>query len=385
MRIASLRPPSLRTLEGESDRTATWLELFYDLAFVVAVAVLGGRLGETHDVVGVFSYLAYFLLIWWLWASHTFYADRYDTDDLAYRVLATVQLAAVAIIAASLTAGPAESSRWFAIGYTIARLALLVMYWRARRHVAKTRKLVNGYLIGFGLGAALWAISIFVPESARFSLWSAALVIDLATPWFMRREQARVPLDVSHLPERFGLFTILVLGESIAATVVGLGHVEWHGPSTYTAIMGLIAVTAVWWLYFDNVEGMVVRRDPNSEHDWRPTIWIYSHLGIAAGLGMLAVGLEHAIVDADSGFTDFERWLLTGGAALTVLSVGSTHLASGTVETYRLHNRIAYARYLGAGAIVVLGFLAFMSTPGLVTGLAAILVVTALSSIDTPT
>ena len=101
--MKSLRPPQLRTVLGESDRTATWLELFYDLAFVVAVAVLGGRLQTVQDWEGVFSYLGLFLLIWWLWASHTFYADRYDTDDLVYRFLATVQLVAVAVIAASLS------------------------------------------------------------------------------------------------------------------------------------------------------------------------------------------------------------------------------------------------------------------------------------------
>ena len=82
MRMRSLQPPRLRTVEGEDHRTATWLELFYDLAFVAAVATLGVRLADVHDFDGVLVYLGYLLLIWWLWASHTFYADRYDTDDL---------------------------------------------------------------------------------------------------------------------------------------------------------------------------------------------------------------------------------------------------------------------------------------------------------------
>lgn len=383
MKIAGINPPSLRTLEGESDRSASWLELFYDLAFVVAVAVLGGRLLETHDFAGVLSYLAYFLLIWWLWASHTFYADRYDTDDLVYRILATAQLAAVAIIAASLTAGPSESSAWFAIGYTVARLALLVMYWRARRHVVATRALVNGYLVGFGAAAILWVVSIFIDGPVRFTLWAVAIAIDLATPWVMRKEQARVPLDVSHLPERFGLFTILVLGESIAATVVGLSHVDWTGPATFSGVLALVVATAIWWLYFDNVEGMVVRRDPNAEHDWRPTIWIYSHLGIAAGLVMTAIGLEHAITEAGHEFPSFERWILIGGTALTVTALGMTHLASGSAETYALHNRVAYTRFFAAGLIIVLGLFGSMSSQAMVLALAAILVTTALSGVRT--
>jgi len=381
VKIRGLSPPRLRTLDAESDRSATWLELFYDLAFVVAVAVLGGRLASAHDFSGVLAYFGFFLLIWWLWASHTFYADRYDTDDLAYRILATLQLAGVAVLAASLSGDAAESSLGFAIGYTVSRAVLVAMYWRARVHVPETRKLVTGYLTGFGSGAAIWAISIFTPEPARYVLWAVALCVDLATPWVVRKEQARVPLDVSHLPERFGLFTILVLGESIAATVLGLGHVEWTPESTFTAVMALVIVTAFWWLYFDNVEGAVIRRDPNKENDWRPTIWIYSHLGIAAGLGVVAVGLEHAIVEAGHGaFHGFERWLLLWGVAIVLGAVAFTHFASGSEKTSKLHDRMAYMSLAAAGLALLMGFLESFSAQAISAALAALLVTTAATS-----
>ena len=380
--MRSLRPPQLRTVLGESERTATWLELFYDLAFVVAVAVLGGRLQTVNDITGVLSYLGFFLLIWWLWVSHTFYADRYDTDDLVYRLLATVQLVAVAVIAASLSTGPAMSTMAFAVGYAIARMALLVMYWRARVHVPETRELVSGYLVGFGLGALVWTLSIFTPEPVRFVLWVIAFSIDLGTPWVMRRHQARVPLDVSHLPERLGLFTILVLGESIAATVAGLGDVEWGVESTFTAVMALVVATAIWWLYFDNVEGKVVRREASTRRTWKPTVWIYSHIGIAAGLGIIAIGLEHAISEAGHGeFADFERWLLVGGTSFAVAFVALTHFAAGSPETYKLHNAVAYSRVLAAVVVLALGLLDFMSSQALVTAIAAVLITTALSNV----
>jgi len=381
VRFSGLRPPQLRTLVTEEERKATWLELFYDLVFVVAVAVLGGQLQAVTGVIGVLSYLGYFLLLWWLWASHTFYADRFDTDDLVYRLLATVQLVAVAIIAASVSPGPSLSSVGFAIGYTIARLALLAMYWRARRHVPETRALVSGYLVGFGLGALLLTVSIFTPEPARFVLWSIALVVDLATPWIMRREQARAPLDDSHLPERFGLFTILVLGESIAATVAGLSHLEWATPSTVTAVIAIVIAATIWLLYFDNVEGLVVRRDASKARNWRPTVWIYSHYGLAAGLGIVAIGLEHAITEAGHGeFADFERWLLVSGTALAVACLALTHLASGSEATYQQHNRVARTRMGAAIAILALGLFGFMSSTGLVLAIALILIGTAVSN-----
>jgi low temperature requirement protein LtrA len=344
--------------------------------------VLGVRLGSVDFVGGVFAYLAFLWMIWWLWASHTFYADRYDTDDLIYRVLATVQLVAVAVIAASLS-GDSVSTVAFAVGYSLARLVLLAMYWRARIHVVETKTLVSGYLTGFGLGASLWIASIVVPEPGRYGLWAAALAVDLATPWVMRREQARVPFDVSHLPERFGLFTILILGESIVATVTGLSHVEWSSVSIFAAVMALVVATAMWWLYFDNVEGMVVRRDPNQSRNWRPTVWIYSHFGIAAGLGITAIGLEHVIVEAGHGvFPGFERWLLVTGASLAVTSLALTHLASGSQETYRLHNVVAFTRFVAALVILALGLFTSLTPQGLVTAIATVLIVTAMTGVS---
>ena len=381
MKMRSLQPPRLRTKEIEDHRSATWLELFYDLAFVATVASLGSRLSGVHDPGGVWVYLGYLGLVWWLWASHTFYADRYDTDDLVYRILATVQLVAVAIIATAVY-GDSASTTAFAAGYTLARMALVAMYWRARVHVPETRVLVTGYLIGHGIAATVWFASIFVPEPTRFVLWAIAFVIDIATPYLMRREQAKVPLDISHLPERFGLFTILILGESIVATVIGLRHVHWDTTGVYTAVMALVVATSMWWLYFDNVEGMVVRRDPNTKRTWRPTVWIYSHFGIAAGLGITAIGLEHAIAEAGHGaFPGFERWLLVTGGCIAVTSFALTHLASGSQETYHLHNIVAFTRFIAAAAILGLGLFTSMSSQALVTAIAAILVVTAMSGV----
>jgi low temperature requirement protein LtrA len=328
VKLAAIRPPRLQT-ETEDERNATWLELFYDLVFVATVAILGTRLAADTSASGWFSYAAYFLLVWWLWASHTFYADRYDTDDLVYRFLAGTQMVAIAILAASVSTGPAASTAVFAAAYAAARILLLLLYSRAYRFVPATRQLVRGYLIGFGIGASLWVLSIFVPEPARFWLWGIALTIDLATPFVMRKAQAASPLDVSHLPERFGLFTILVLGEAIVAVTVGLGHVEWQWSTTIAGVAGLSIATGLWWIHFDNVDGRVVRRKGGGKA-WQPTVWIYSHLPLAIGLAMVGVGVEHAIVASDHGhhYTSAERWLLVGGVVLALAAMVGIETAS---------------------------------------------------------
>ena len=357
MKFATVAPPRLRTME-ESERTATWLELFYDLVFVAAVAMMGTRL--VHDVTwsSIASYLGYFALVWWLWASHTFYADRYDTDDLIYRFLAGAQMVGVALIAVSVSLGVAGSTMVFALGYTAVRLILLVLYARAYRHVVETRELVRGYLIGFGAASALWLVSIVVPEPYRFWLWLAAFAVDLATPYILRRAQAAAPLDVSHLPERFGLFTILVLGESIVAITVGLSHVSWQPSTTLVGVFGLGAATCLWWINFDNHEGSVVRRRGDRKN-WRPTVWIYSHLPLAIALAMFGVSVELAIVAADAGhdYLSADRWLLVGSVALAFAAMAAIQTASVRSDEEQLRRSVITNRLLGIPLLLLVGLI----------------------------
>lgn len=369
MRIAAIRPPRLRTLD-ESERSATWLELFYDLVFVAAVAVLGGRVLVDPSWEGVLSYSGYFFLLWWLWASHTFYADRFDTDDFVYRNVAAAQIVAIVVIAASLSTGDSASTLAFSIGYAAARLILLALYARAYVHVEPAKVLCAGYLKGFGAAAVLWVSAIFVPEPARFWVWGLALAVDLATPYIMRKEQARVPLDVSHLPERFGLFTILVLGESIAAAILGLSHVHWDVTSTMTAILGVTIATALWWIYFDNLDGFNVRRRKEAKN-WRPTVWIYTHLPLAIGIAVAGVGVEHAIT-ASAHPEDWhaaERWLLVGAIA-TALFAMAIILEASRREGDEIKRVVIKARLVGVAVVAVIGLFSGLGPFGLVLLLA---------------
>lgn len=360
-----LQPPRLRTLETEAEeRTATWTELFYDLVFVVAVAKLGHRfLYEViaHDLswTGFIEYAGLFTVLWWGWASFTFFADRYDTDDPIQRLLAVSQMVAVAGMAAAFGFGDQALetiSRPFAIAYIGVRIALLAMYARAWWNVHSSRKLIAGYLQGFSLDVVVWAISIFVPPPWRYVLWVVGMVISLATPWLMRREQARTPLSISHLPERFGLFTILVLGESIAAVVAGLADQEWQVGATAGAVAGVMMATSLWWVYFDNLEGSVVRRDPNRKHDWHPTAWIYSHLPLAIALTMAGIGAEELVAAAAGHeFESSLRWLSVFGVSGAYLSMAMILTSSTSSDANANFSRKTLLRVGAAAAVVLLG------------------------------
>jgi low temperature requirement protein LtrA len=370
MKLASLRPPRLRTKESEAEhRGATWLELFYDLVFVVAVAALGHRLLLDPDWGGALAFAGLFVPLWWSWAGFTFYADRYDTDDLGQRLLAVAQMTAIALMAASISGGESDSAAAFAVAFVLARAVLLTMYLRAYRHVPATRPLVSGYLRGFALGGAFWLVSIWVPDPGRFYLWGVGLAVDFATPYVLRRIQAEAPMSASHLPERFGLFTILVLGESIAAVVAGLSEFEWGGTAAFGGVVAVVAASGLWWIYFDNLEGRVVRRRQGQRTAWKPTVWIYSHLPLAIGLTAAGIGLEFLVAQDAAE----HRWVAIGGMTLGLVAMAVIHIA--TERDYPRRDRIqAGSRLAAAAAVLGVGLVSASWEPNVVlTALALVI------------
>ena len=203
-----VRHLQLRYIPGAgATRKVTWLELFFDLIFVAAVAQVGEPLREDYTLAGAARFSVLFVLIWWAWIGNAVFATRFDTDDLLQRSLTLVQMFAVAAMAAN--AGDAldsRSSAGFAAAYATMRLVLVAQYARARR-IERARNLASRYLAGHGVAAALWLLSAVVPAPERFAIWVLAMAIDLGTPWLAVEHNAEVPPDPSHLPERFGLFS----------------------------------------------------------------------------------------------------------------------------------------------------------------------------------
>jgi low temperature requirement protein LtrA len=188
--------------EGEhEERRVTWLELFYDLVFVVVIAQLSHHLAEHIDGGGVLGFALLFALIWWVWLGGTIYNERFETqNDLSSRVLTFTQMLPVAAMVLFI-------GLWLYGG------------WHDRRFWP----VASRYVIGFSCSVALILLSLAVPPPWRFGLWAASLVSDLAIPLSTQALQARLPrFSTSKLPERFGLFVIIVLGEGIVSVVNGV-------------------------------------------------------------------------------------------------------------------------------------------------------------------
>jgi low temperature requirement protein LtrA len=318
-----LRPPRLRTLDADQgERHATWLELFFDLVFVISIAEVVHTLEDYRTLADFLGTAGLFVAVWWAWVGYTVYADRFDTDDLLHRVLVLAGMLAVIAMALSIHDALHSGSIQFALAFVAVRGIVLLLNARARRHAAPARPLLNLFLTAFSFGASLWLVSVFVPEPARYVLWGVALVIELSAPWVGRRQIVKAPVHASHLVERFGLFTLIVLGESVISVAQGAAEVRWTAATLAAAVGGFLGVACLWWLYFDRLDEGAVRSV------LRGLVWNYAHLPLLAGLVSVAVGTEYVIRQAEAAQLERSTTLaLGGGTALYLLAIVVTGLA----------------------------------------------------------
>jgi low temperature requirement protein LtrA len=321
----AVRPLELKT--GE-ERSASKLELFFDLAFVLVVAELAIDLRADVTLHGELLFAGLFTLVWWSWVSSTLYANRFDHDDVVYRLYKLASMAAVIGLAASATEATGERFALFVGCQLLLRATLLLQYGRAYRHVESARPIARLYLLGAGAGAVLWAVSLLVPRPAAFALWAAAVLVEALVPLVATRHSSDVPLHVEHLPERFALFVILVLGESVAGVAHGLHDAKWAAPAIPVAVLSFVLAAALWWSYFD-LAGARAKRLLNEvggeRSDRSHDVYVFGQLPLTLALATVGAGIELAVVQSGEGEVPVgTRLLLAGGVAVYLASMALT-------------------------------------------------------------
>jgi low temperature requirement protein LtrA len=315
-----VRPVALRSERGlEEGRKVTWLELFFDLVFVAAVAQAATHLRDDYSPAGLLRFALLFVLIWWAWLGHTTFSTRFDTDDIVQRALTALQLFLVAVMAVNATGAlDGRDSAGFAAAYSLMRFVLAGQFLRARR-IPRARPLTTRYALACGAAAMLWLASAFLDAPARFAVWALALAIDVGTPLVTTRHLVDVPHDAAHLPERYGLFSIILMGESMAAVMAGMGHQEyWSLRAASAAILGIAAIFAIWWTYFDGVDATAHRLIRSMADATRFHVWSYVHLPLYLGIAVMGVGLERVIETATEAPLPSSQAVILGGAVLFV-------------------------------------------------------------------
>ncbi|GAA0390427.1 low temperature requirement protein A [Acrocarpospora corrugata] len=288
---------------AEGHRAATPLELLFDLCFVVGVAQaaasLHHALAEGHAGEGLIGYLLVFFAIWWAWMNFTWFASAYDTDDAPYRLLVLVQIVGVLILAAGVPRAFADKDfSLMTLGYAIMRLGMVALWLRAAREDPASRTCARRYAIGIAAVQVGWLARLAAAEWAgldgypQLFVWVALAGAEMAVPVWAERSQ-ETSWHPRHIAERYGLFTLIVLGESVLAATLAIQTGLDRGLATGTllsvALSGVVIVFGMWWLYFGRPAHLLLTSNRASFP------WGYGHYLIFLSAAAVGAGLAVSI------------------------------------------------------------------------------------------
>lgn len=346
------RAPELN--DGTKERRATWLELFFDLVFVAAVAQLSHHLADHFSWHTLFEFAILYAPIWWVWIGATFYNQRFETNDVSHRFFTFLLMLPIAGFAVTISTAP-KGGIGFILCYMTARLIIIGLWLRAGYHHEKVRPVTTSFVIGFLLSVIIWGSSILVPDmSIRYGLWAFGMLIELITPLFtVNYQMNKMPrFSGEHIVERFGLFTILVLGESIIAVVNALGDVgnNLNFGIILCAVLGLLMAFGLWWIYFDDVVG---HPDIPTKAPWN-IVWVYAHVVLSAS--MTATGAALLLIINPEHATHAAYWLLCGSLALSLVTISLIEFAHDAgMDDHDHETQCALLRIIGAAFILLIG------------------------------
>ncbi|MGK5443531.1 low temperature requirement protein A [Micromonospora sp. URMC 105] len=307
---------------GSATRHASWLELFFDLVFVVAVSRLGVLLLDDPSPRGVLVFTGLLVTVWWLWISYSYFDDLFDTDRPAQRVAQLTAMLGAVVLAVTLGDGVGGDSGRYAITYGLLFLLLGAMYAVIGHTRPQHRTFCRWYVTGSLVGAVLWLLSVLVPEPWRYVGWGLAVVLNATICGPLVYAKARdVPRQRSHMPERFGLFTIVVLGEAVLAVVNGIDATGWNPAAVAIAVIGFVVASGIWWVYFAAFDEDAINRSLSAGRNAqvRSFLYGYGHLIVYGAIVAAGAGIELAAEEAaHPGHGDAS--LLVGGSQIALVA-----------------------------------------------------------------
>lgn len=312
--VNSLRPAWLAPMRprrpDEEHRTATPLELLFDLCFVVAVAQTASslHLGLSASDTGhaLWAYPMVFFAIWWAWLNFTWFASAYDSNDVPYRLATFVQIAGALILAAGV-ADTFESRNFttVTVGFAVMRVGLIAQWLRAAHADPRHRRSACRSAAGLAACQLGWITLLALPEGSAIVGFVALVALELAVPvWAERAENTT--WNPQHMAERFGLFTLIVLGGSVLVATNAIWVALDSGSSVAdiapTAAGGLLIICSLWWIYFEQPSELVAayaRFQSEQASMVESFVWGYGHYFVfssaAAVGGGLAVAADQAV------------------------------------------------------------------------------------------
>ncbi len=324
-------PLELEAEEGEPERRTTPVELLWDLVFVFAITQVTSLLYKDPTWSRFGESMLVLALVWWAWSAFVWASNAHPAGSPAMRAALLVATVFIFIAGLAVPRAFGGESTLFAVTYAAVRFMHLALYADASRKGNASWSAISGFAVTVAIGMALLIVGSLLHGPARAGLWIVAVAIDYAGPAWLTRERLRgiQRVAVEHFAERYSLFVIICLGESIVAIGLGSGIATSNRPLDAALIgavaLGLLITIGLWWTYFGDFAERAQER--LRTHD-DPVLaasdaYSYLHLVIVAGIIVFAVGARYVERAADQTLSDGARLALCGGVALYLMG----HLA----------------------------------------------------------
>lgn len=366
---------------NEGHRVATPLELLVDLAFVVAVAQASTSFQhlatDGHPGAALGYFMTAFFAIWWAWMNFTWFASAYDNDDVVYRLATFVQIIGVLILAAGVPrAFKGADLGVLTVGYVVMRLAMILQWLRAARSDPPRRPTALRYAAGITVAQAGWIGRLWLPNGLTFVSIGVLIILELSIP-IWAESVGRTTWHPNHIAERYGGFTIIVLGESVLSATIGVQRAldgsNSIGDITTAIAGGLLILFAMWWLYFSVPGELATARARVSFEDSTKLafLWGYGHYFVFACAALTGAGLAAAIDQIPNH---------PNGAPLSTALAVTVPAAVYVIVLWALHLRWNSASFLNSiappVAATVIAATSFTPEPILLTGITLTCLVT---------
>jgi low temperature requirement protein LtrA len=344
-------PAILRRVEDATldERRTSPLELLWDLVFVFAITQVTALLSRDLSWAGLGRSMLVLALVWWAWSAFVWAVNAADDNSAVLRAVLLLGMLLILVAGLALPQAFSGYSTLFAVTYALVRFLHLALYAHASRQGNASWTAISGFAVTVVIGMALLIAGSFAHDGLRIAMWAVAAAIDYAGPaWLTRERLAGLQhVAVAHFAERYGLFVIICLGESIVAIGVGASGRPLDAALVAAIALGLLVTIALWWIYFDR---FAAAAEAQLRKQQEPVLaasdaYSYLHLPIVAGIIVFAVGAKLLLHDADHTLSDAARLAMCGGVALYLVAHAAFQL--------RIAGELAWAKLVAAAALVV--------------------------------
>ena len=329
-----------------SEHMATWIELFYDLAFVAALLIYSSAGSGMGDLSRTLWNVLVFGVSWWVWFTTTVYANRFPISDLPHRLLLLTQMVVIVLVAMEAHASVKGHSAVLCAEFGLLLATLAVMHVRgARLHTSD--RLYARRLVGLtSVGAVVFLATVPLPEPWRLGVAGTALVVLLVAALLSLHMLAPLSAtDEDHLLQRMGLFTLIVCGEAFIEVAITVSRETISGIDVVSLIFEFILVFAIFTGYFEDIPaaGLLPRR---------LALWAVAHLVAQIGVAATGVGASKLVdLHMSAQLPDTEILKLMVSLAIVFLGLA----VAGACTRRRPWRPLATARIAAAAAVVVVG------------------------------